>query len=210
MNISIKNLNYRITVTVAVAIAFFVVIGSQNVNAQTKPTRPGNGQSEGIKVHGHWVIEVRNPDGKIVTRREYENALHAEGKAVLASLLGRQATTGLWRIHLNIDPVASPQISMYIVEQNDSQNFPSTPLKVSNSLVVATNADKFILTGSVTPDTQALIGYVGTMVSTCGSNVTPQSCASNTFVRFTDKFLPTNIDVAPGQIVQVKVTISFS
>lgn len=33
------------------------------------------GQHEGITVHGHWIIEVRNPDGKVVSHTEFENAL---------------------------------------------------------------------------------------------------------------------------------------
>jgi Na+-transporting methylmalonyl-CoA/oxaloacetate decarboxylase gamma subunit len=33
------------------------------------------GTHEGIKVHGHWTIEVKNPDGKLVTHREFENSL---------------------------------------------------------------------------------------------------------------------------------------
>jgi hypothetical protein len=36
--------------------------------------KPG-GNHEGITVHGHWTIEVRNPDGKLVSHREFENAL---------------------------------------------------------------------------------------------------------------------------------------
>lgn len=30
------------------------------------------GQHEGIQVHGHWTIVVRNPDGKVVSRTEFE------------------------------------------------------------------------------------------------------------------------------------------
>jgi hypothetical protein len=37
--------------------------------------KPAKGQHEGITVHGHWVIEVRNPNGELVTHREFENAL---------------------------------------------------------------------------------------------------------------------------------------
>ncbi len=33
------------------------------------------GLHTGITVHGHWTIEVRNPDGKVVTHREFENSV---------------------------------------------------------------------------------------------------------------------------------------
>jgi hypothetical protein len=41
--------------------------------------RPGG---EGIKVHGHWVLELKNPDGKLVDRREFDNSLVQNGAAV--------------------------------------------------------------------------------------------------------------------------------
>jgi len=31
--------------------------------------------SGGVKVHGHWTIDIKNPDGKITTHREFENSL---------------------------------------------------------------------------------------------------------------------------------------
>jgi hypothetical protein len=38
--------------------------------------KPGaKGSHEGITVHGHWIIEVKNPDGKVANRVEFENSL---------------------------------------------------------------------------------------------------------------------------------------
>jgi hypothetical protein len=42
--------------------------------AATGVRKPG-GNHEGIQVHGHWMIEVRNPDGKLVKRIDFENSL---------------------------------------------------------------------------------------------------------------------------------------
>jgi len=49
--------------------------------------RSGRGTHEGIKVHGHWTIEVRNPDGTRVSRVEFENALTTGGATSLTGLL---------------------------------------------------------------------------------------------------------------------------
>jgi hypothetical protein len=70
---------------------------------------PHGGQHEGIKVHGHWTIEVRNPDGALVAHREFENSLQGGpgGRAnFLSSVLSRQNTVGNWIIFLsaNFDP----------------------------------------------------------------------------------------------------------
>jgi len=55
------------------------------------------GQHEGITVHGHWTIEVRNPDGTVVTHREFENALQPGGYGPLAALIaGNSSSAGLF------------------------------------------------------------------------------------------------------------------
>ena len=57
--------------------------------------KPG-GNHEGIQVHGHWVIEVRNPDGTVTARREFENSIQPYGMFFLASVMaGNNASGGL-------------------------------------------------------------------------------------------------------------------
>src|SRR5438034_4820551 len=36
---------------------------------------PSDARHEGIQVHGHWTIEVREPDGTRVSYDEFDNAL---------------------------------------------------------------------------------------------------------------------------------------
>jgi hypothetical protein len=36
---------------------------------------PGNAMRSGVKVHGYWKIDVRNPDGKLASHNEFENSL---------------------------------------------------------------------------------------------------------------------------------------
>ena len=83
---------------------------SATANALPNPAAapaPSSGVNTGVKVHGHWIIEVRNPDGSLVTRREFENEIQVSGVATLASLLARTATPGAWAIGLG-DPVSPP------------------------------------------------------------------------------------------------------
>jgi hypothetical protein len=54
------------------------------------PAKPG---SEGIKVHGHWVIDVKNPDGTLAQHRVFENSLKDSGYS-LVGLLGGNYVTG--------------------------------------------------------------------------------------------------------------------
>lgn len=48
--------------------------------------------TEGIQVHGHWVIEVENPDGSVASRHAFENALTADGAKVLPIILAKEFT----------------------------------------------------------------------------------------------------------------------
>jgi hypothetical protein len=62
--------------------------------------QPG-GTHEGIKVHGHWMIEVRNPDGKLVSHTEFENSLQSTGADILTGLLSGQYVPGGFQIVFN-------------------------------------------------------------------------------------------------------------
>ena len=64
---------------------------------------PSGGTGEGIQVHGRWTIEVREPDGTLVTRREFDNALGGFTPRELAKILGRVSSVGLWQIDLHDD-----------------------------------------------------------------------------------------------------------
>jgi hypothetical protein len=81
--------------------------------AQEKP--PARGQQEGIKVHGHWTIEVRNPNGSIDKHVEFENGLclstggggfvagnsgFSGGDFVIATILTNVLVPGGWEIFL--------------------------------------------------------------------------------------------------------------
>ena len=96
-----------------------VVAQAQATAAETPAAKPpAKGDREGIKVHGHWTIEVRNPDGSLDKHIEFENALVTSnfsdmpgGPALLFALLsgtynfpappGSAATqAGGWAINL--------------------------------------------------------------------------------------------------------------
>jgi hypothetical protein len=58
--------------------------------------KPAKAGGEGIKIHGHWKIVVKNPDGTVASTTEFENALvtPGNGDVVLAQLLAGQVTWG--------------------------------------------------------------------------------------------------------------------
>jgi hypothetical protein len=60
---------------------------------------PDSANHQGIKVHGHWVLQVKNADGTLGERREFDNSLvtgkgSIGGDQVLAALISGNATAG--------------------------------------------------------------------------------------------------------------------
>jgi hypothetical protein len=83
-----------------------------------QPVSPGKrqpgGTHESIKVHGHWMIEVKSPDGKVVSHTEFENSLYGSGGAQIlpylftgTALSAAAYTPGEWGVLLG-DPKSSP------------------------------------------------------------------------------------------------------
>ena len=62
--------------------------------------RRGGGEQEGIKVHGHWTLVVKNPDGTVADKRDFENSLDIGGMAVLEEMLGGTVSPGAWAVSL--------------------------------------------------------------------------------------------------------------
>ena len=85
----------RIARTIALLMA--VALGAVTTVAQ--------GQREGIKVHGHWTIDIRQPDGTPVAHHDFENALDANsGANALVSLVYGQSYARNWDVNLKGTP----------------------------------------------------------------------------------------------------------
>jgi hypothetical protein len=77
-----------------------------------KPDKPG---SEGIRIHGHWIIKVKNPDGTVVQHREFDNSLVGgpglgmlSGDQLLAAMISGVGAAGGIGIALITGPVTTP------------------------------------------------------------------------------------------------------
>ena len=184
---------------------------------QEVASRPG-GPQEGIAVHGHWTIEVRNPDGSLVECREFDNALGILGIEALTKILARQAALGSWLIRIGGTPgpcqgVASP--TYCAMGEPGVPGFPvsSTNFYTLTATLVGTQASsKLVLSGSVTAANDSTIEWVKTQLHICGPNVSPDDCATSigTWPDFTLTGLSPSVSVQAGQIIMVTVEISFS
>jgi hypothetical protein len=94
-------------------------------NPTVVATAPSGGLNTGIQVHGHWKIVVRNPDGTVATRRDFENSITFNGAYLLQNILGGTMTPGAWAIGLSGNTGPCTGVLLNIVNSAD-------PIPVSN------------------------------------------------------------------------------
>ncbi len=168
--------------------------GSQAANS--------GGVAEGIKVHGHWIIEVRNPDGTLVTRREFDNRL------VDASLLTRVLTRKTQDLGWIVEVI--PCCAMVEADFLD-QALPNNAWSKTLTVTAPTGpqAGQLILFGSVTAQSNIQVTKVATRILTgyTGGPFTPGPVSEV----LTDAPIPQGpINVVQGQVFTVSVTLTFS
>ena len=170
---------------------------------QEAPSGGGAG-SDAIKVHGHWRVDIVNPDGSLDRTVEFENALLASGAEALAKLLvGQGVARDGWRIVVGSGGgPAGPCASECHIEDVTAE---------------LPNPGEIRLSGSTAAEQDGTVGAVATTVPICdGSATTPADCLGSNAV-FTqkiagddagDEFDP--VPVTAGQLMQFIVTLSFS
>lgn len=164
------------------------------------------GPSEGIQVHGDWVIEVYNEDGTLDESVEFENALSVFGARQLARLVSGNASEGDWQIRLAAgtdQPKPCPS--------NTAHQEACTIGPILGAWIVDT--DYFTLTGSTKAESDAVIASVETRVGLCTPDIAPNDCPAGTSpTTFTWKTLDLadRVAVSAGQTVDVTVEISFT
>jgi hypothetical protein len=188
--------------------------------AISEKTRPGQ---EGIKVHGHWVVEVRNPDGTLVSHREFENALVGSGAGLLSQVLARSASVGYWGVWLSGQPgpCTAPSVQYgslpipCVITEGPAVSAPSTATAGWYfTLSISSTSAGTVMTGTVTASNASSINNVQTGSLVCPSNDAPATAClngiNNVWSTFTSATVSPAINVLAGQTIAVTVTISFS
>lgn len=192
---------FRKTMTTAVITASIACLVPIAVYAQAP--------RESLTVSGHWVIEVRNPDGALVTRREFDNHLAPFGQAALINLFTRASGLGRYAVVLTSSgpsPFGGDD-RRTIREANHDGPVPAGSL---NHPAIAPGIAGFVLSGSTTTNTAGFITKVGTQIGICTGTRTPRECADTggSELPLTETTIAP-LGVAAGNVVNVTVTIAF-
>ena len=110
------------TLTAAASAPNAAVKAPATAQEEENTAAAGKPDGNGIKIHGHWVLEVKNPDGKLVDRREFNNSLvtggtYLSGDQLLAAILTGDLTPGGFAVTLitgsttGLDPTTLCQIN---------------------------------------------------------------------------------------------------
>jgi hypothetical protein len=176
----------------------------------------GEGALIGIQVHGHWRIEVKDPDGTTVSVSEFENALAPEGARSLARLLGGVAVAGEWRVMPGgsdppcLNPTDPVNCILTEVDIVTGGNNAFNTLTVTVPEVGEDGDDTVILRGTATAQRDGAVGNVSTwLLRACpdGGSNTPE-CGTGYMT--TSRALDPAIPVQTDQSILITVTISFS
>lgn len=160
---------------------------------ETASTADGT-MHQGIKVHGHWVINVRNPDGTLAEHREFENSLEASGAGFLVGLLSGYLVPGDWMIVLGAQSGNGACTATYDFcgMVRSTATYPAvgyctdyycTGSTLSYAYNFGTDFNgpySIVLSGSITANQTGTIGNVATLLNTCAniafsSSATPSS-----------------------------------
>jgi hypothetical protein len=195
------------------------------VQAKEVAAQPGEprakGVDTGIKVHGHWVINVFSPNGQLVSHTEFENSLQSTGMSMLANVLGQRDTVGFWE--LSFAGTSGPCTTLYpvnggacIITQGGATGTICGSGKCQSNMPAPTvlpNGTMTQLVGALTFPSAGNVTQVETIVNFCSGAIAPSVCAatpSSNLAIFTSANLPTPVSVAANQLVQITVTFSFS
>jgi hypothetical protein len=192
------------------------------------PTPLAAQEREGIQVHGRWVVEVHDPDGTLVKRIEFDNALAPGGAQLLAQYL-TGSSAARWVVELgnyggSVNPCNGGTNGNFTQNSCLIVDGASVPLPTGTSIFPTLTAalggsasDQVVLTGTATALVAGQIDYVATREGACGTFTAPANCTpAGTVLQFTVHDLvnaqgqPAGLQIGAGQIVKVTVNLSFS
>ena len=204
---------------------------AEEENGATSEHKPGE---EGIKVHGHWILDVKDKDGKLVEHRDFHNALVGDGATTLITLLaGMSSAEGLEvGLATAADPyayglyvpssafaTACPNYFTYACYANLTRSFGSNTQTSKLNSIILTGSIPGLAAGYTVTTVYTLVNTCGVASGTAATTVAPASCTANINATssanqfYISQFTTTTVTpltVQPGQSLSVSVTLSFS
>lgn len=137
-----------VTATTALTVARQLV----GLSVEAAPPLGPAGDADEIALHGDWVIQVAEPDGRIVSRTEFTNDLTPEGRTALWQLLLGESQVGTWNVAMR-GPTGT---RMSVISDGPG-----------GGLAVTARGDQLVLAGSFMAVGSGRISSVESGLATC-------------------------------------------
>jgi hypothetical protein len=156
---------------------------SQQASDQESMLASDGSVHQGMKVHGHWVINISNPDGTVVQHHEFENSLEGSAQGFMVGLLSGYMVPGDWMIVLGAQsgPAACDATYEFCGLIHNAATYPAQGYCgiyycTGSTLSYAYNFGtgfagpySIVLTGSITANQTGTVGSVYTLLNTCAN-----------------------------------------
>ena len=195
--------------------------------------------NQGIKVHGHWEINVKNPDGKLVEHRDFENSLVSSAPLFLVGLMSGYMVPGDYMIALGAQSGAGPcngGVFQWCGLVRSTTTHPASDycsdyycvpglMTAFNLSGTGAPAYSIVLSGTIAVNNTGTIGSVYTLLNTCAnvpfsatalptstSTITPGACVTSTTNDWVGPLTGTNVPspIAVTSGQLVQVTVTIS
>jgi hypothetical protein len=153
---------------------------SEEEETAAAPKKPGQ---EGIKVHGHWVMDLKDKDGKVIAHRDFQNSLSPNaGPDTLIYMLSGILVPSNMEILASHSPQSQFDFSGITYVMQPASNHRACTTNCSNTFTQAyTSSEKIcapetaacyntatiVLNGSFTASATVSIDTVSTGVQNC-------------------------------------------
>jgi hypothetical protein len=152
------------------------------------------GLGDSVHIEGHWSIEVRNPDGSLDQRVEFQNAIVSLGWETIGRLMtGEWGMEQAWAVGINGSFCDAPN------------NYCALPATATFDDV----ATAVVVEGSITAPQDGDIGTVRSVNKVCRFDAGRDCVADNFSSFFSAHNISPAITVAGGQIVQVEIQFTL-
>ena len=192
----------RVVILLLAILALSAFIGCQ---AKPMVVSESGSESEGIKVHGDWTVEVTNPDGSLATRKQFSNHITEEGFGVLAALMTHDQSIVNRRINFVFVPNI-PEVTCNDAESAGYGSFPRAPEAVS---VISADQKGSIWSAGCTVSLEG--DATSTEIATIFGKVTLVGGDTlGNWVNISRQDLLPRIEVVDGQYISATVVYSFN
>ncbi len=196
---------------------------------QAAAPKPASTLNQGLKMHGHWIIDIKDPDGTLVQHHEFENSVQYDGQNYLVGLMSGYGAAGPWEIYFTnagattagspCNSGSYPYCAIVYSTATMPGQFACTLYTCAGGLTITPTfgvGPTLTLSGSIAATQAGSIGFVGTGMNACGqtgvafgsypttiSTVSPATCYTSPYGGPTNDFGGTATSTTLGAPISV-------